>query len=199
MQVLDNGRRLHLADAAVATRSALSRFSSGVTAAFMTPLSAIQNALGAPAAPPSPATPSSAIPGSAKSASSKPASSATPASPTLSSAAPSSANVSSAQASVVSSDAHSLSSRRDSQSVEAAAPQTDGLQPEARVKVSVRAPSHSSADASPMEARLAGERMLITPRLTQLVAFFDMCINQGHTHVKCVCMRVYVCLCASVA
>lgn len=50
MQVLDNGRRLHLGDAADATKSALSRFSNSVTAALRTPLTAIQNALGGPTA-----------------------------------------------------------------------------------------------------------------------------------------------------
>lgn len=44
--MLDNGRRLHLGNAADATRSALSHFSSSLTAAFMTPLTAIQKGLG---------------------------------------------------------------------------------------------------------------------------------------------------------
>ena len=44
--MLDNGRRLHLGNAANATRSALSHYSSSVTAALMTPLTAIQKGLG---------------------------------------------------------------------------------------------------------------------------------------------------------
>ncbi|KAL3131065.1 hypothetical protein ABBQ38_000380 [Trebouxia sp. C0009 RCD-2024] len=154
LQVLDNGRRLHLGDAAVATRSALSRFSSSVSAAFMAPLSALHNALGAPPATPSSTTPKSATPVTAAPVSAPPASTP-PTAATSSSTTHSSANASSAYATVDSSDAQSLSPRRDSHSVEAAPPQTAADPIEARVKVSVRAPSHSNADATPMEARLA--------------------------------------------
>lgn len=44
--MLDNGRRLHLGNAANATKSALSHFSNSVAAALMTPLTAIQEGLG---------------------------------------------------------------------------------------------------------------------------------------------------------
>lgn len=158
LQVLDNGRRLHLGDAAVATRSAFSRFSRSVSAAFMTPLSTLHNALGVQAATPSSATLKSATPMTPAPVSAPPASTpptaAAPSSPTHSSA-----NASSAYASVDSNDAQSLSSRQVSHSVEAALPQTAAEPLEARVKVSVRAPSHSNGDATPMEARLAGDHI----------------------------------------
>ena len=50
-QVLDNGRRLHLADAADATKQAFSGVAKGISSAFMLPFQTLQNAfkLAAPA------------------------------------------------------------------------------------------------------------------------------------------------------
>ena len=52
-QVLDNGRRLHLADAADATRQAFSGVAKGISSAFMLPIQSLQNAfkLAPPALP----------------------------------------------------------------------------------------------------------------------------------------------------
>lgn len=43
-QVLDNGRRLHLADAADATKQAFSGVAKGISSAFMLPFQTLQNA-----------------------------------------------------------------------------------------------------------------------------------------------------------
>ncbi|KAL0037727.1 hypothetical protein WJX77_009734 [Trebouxia sp. C0004] len=45
LQVLDNGRRLHLADAADATKQAFSGVAKGISSAFMLPFQTLQNAL----------------------------------------------------------------------------------------------------------------------------------------------------------
>ncbi len=52
-QVLDNGRRLHLADAADATKQAFSGVAKGISSAFMLPFQTLQNAfkLAPPALP----------------------------------------------------------------------------------------------------------------------------------------------------
>ncbi len=53
LQVLDNGRRLHLADAANATKQAFSGVAKGISSAFMLPFQTLQNAfkLAPPALP----------------------------------------------------------------------------------------------------------------------------------------------------
>ena len=160
MQVLDNGRRLHLGDAADATKSALSRFSNGVTAALMTPLNAIQNAMGGSTA----AVPSVAV----------------------SSVAASEAQAQRSRqdsrqdspSSTVLDDAQDELPRQDLRSTEAAPPQAAALPAGAKVRVSVRAPSSINADASPMEERLAGKHTAHAPHSWVDCAngFPDICI-----------------------
>ena len=178
MQVLDNGRRLHLGDAADATKSALSRFSNGVTAALRTPLTAIQNAFGGPAAAvssvafsPHTASTTAVSEDAQDQALGQDSRSADFAQSQLQGQDSHSAGVSDvAQGQTTGQDSHSAGDSdsaqgadlgQDSHFVEASPPGADALPAAlpagAPIREPMRAPSDAHTDASPMEERLAGQ------------------------------------------
>lgn len=193
MQVLDNGRRLHLGDAAHATKSALSRFSNSMTAMLRTPLTAIQNALGGPTAPLSSAAVSPQAPSTAAVSEdtqhqalrqdSRSADYAQGHGPRQESRsgdyAQSQLQRQESDSAGVPDGAEGAGIRQDLHSVEASPPQADALPAVmpagAKIRVSMRAPSNADTDASPMEERLAGKHTAHadTIGLPDLILFHD--------------------------
>ena len=175
MQVLDNGRRLHLGDAAHATKSALLRFSNSMTAVLRNPLTAIQNALGGPTAALSSAAVSPHAPSTAAASEdaqdqalrqdSRSVDFVQGQGPRQESRsgdhAQSQLQRQESHSAGVSDGAEGAGIRQDLHSAEASPPQADALPAVtpagAKIRVSMRAPSNADTDASPSEERLAGK------------------------------------------